>query len=135
MHLKQYWAILNKFLNNKKIPTIPPLLVDGNTITNFSIKADLFNNFFASQCTPLANYSTLPHFNYKTDKRITSLDISDDDICLIIKKLNPNKAHGWDNISIRMIQLCGKSIAFPLRLIFESCLNDGIFPDDWKKVM
>ena len=27
----------------------------------------------------------------------------------------------------------GKSIALPLRLIFQSILNDGVFPDDWKK--
>ena len=45
-----------------------------------------------------------------------------------------DKAHGWDNISIRMVKLCGKSIALPLRLIFRSILNDGIFPEDWKKI-
>ena len=50
-----------------------------------------------------------------------------------MKNLNLGKAHGWDNISIRMIKLCGKSIALPLSLIFQSILNDGVFPDDWKK--
>ena len=45
----------------------------------------------------------------------------------------PNKAHGCDNISIRMIKLCGKSIAFPLKLKFESSLEKGILPADWKK--
>ena len=32
-----------------------------------------------------------------------------------------------------MIKLCGKSIARPLSLIFQSILNDRVFPDDWKK--
>ena len=32
-----------------------------------------------------------------------------------------------------MIKLCGKSIALPLSLIFQSILNDGVFPDDWKE--
>ena len=32
-----------------------------------------------------------------------------------------------------MIKLCGKSIALPLSLILQSILNDGGFPDDWKK--
>ena len=45
--LKTYWSILNRFLNNRKIPEIPPLLVNGDIITNFSEKADLFNKFFA----------------------------------------------------------------------------------------
>ena len=32
---KTYWSILNCFLNNRKIPAIPPLLVNGDIITNF----------------------------------------------------------------------------------------------------
>ena len=32
-----------------------------------------------------------------------------------------------------MVKLCGKSIALPLDLIFQSIVNDGVFPDDWKK--
>ena len=32
-----------------------------------------------------------------------------------------------------MIKLCGKSIAHPISLIFQSILNDGVFPDDREK--
>ena len=32
-----------------------------------------------------------------------------------------------------MIQLCGKEIILPFRLLFKSMLEEGIFPDDWKK--
>ena len=32
-----------------------------------------------------------------------------------------------------MIELCGKSIALPLKLLFQSSLEKGIFPVDWKK--
>ena len=53
----------------------------------------------------------------------------------MIKNLSVDKAHGWNNISIRMIKLCGKSIVRPLSLIFQSILNDGVFLDDWKKVI
>ena len=57
---KTYWKILSRFLSNKKIPSILPLLVNGEMISNFSKKAEIFNKFFASQCTPLSNTSTLP---------------------------------------------------------------------------
>ena len=43
------------------------------------------------------------------------------------------KAHGWDDISIRMMQLCGKSIVLLLKLLFKTILEDGTFPEDWKK--
>ena len=32
-----------------------------------------------------------------------------------------------------MIQLCGKEITLTLQLLLKSTLEEGIFPDDWKK--
>ena len=121
------------FLSNKKISVIPPLLVNEEIISKFSPKASIFNKSFASQCTPLQNSSILPTFYLRTDETLSSLKIRDDDIFAITKNLNPNKSHGWDNISIRMIKLCGKSIVYPLKLIFEASLQGGEFPDYWKK--
>ena len=54
-------------------------------------------------------------------------------IYLISKNLSPEKARGWDNISIRMIKLCGKAIVDPLRILFLSFLEEGVYPNDWKK--
>ena len=69
---KTYWSILNRFLYNKKIRTIPPLLVDGNFISNFCEKANLFNNGFF--CTATKNNCRLPAFIYKkTPKFIASV--------------------------------------------------------------
>ena len=51
----------------------------------------------------------------------------------IIRSLNSNKAHGWDDISIRMVKMCDESIAYPLKIIFETALKFGIYPDKWKK--
>ena len=39
---------------------------------------------------------------------------------------------GHDNISIKMIQICGDSIIEPLKMIFESAISSGHFPDSWK---
>ena len=61
------------------------------------------------------------------------MNINDDDIFAIIKNLNPNKSHGWDNILVRMIKLCGKSIVYPLKLIFEASLQGGESTDYWEK--
>ena len=39
---KSYWTILNRLLYNKKLPTIPPLLVDGKMVSDFCKKAKHF---------------------------------------------------------------------------------------------
>ena len=129
---KVYWTILNNILHNIKIPSIPPILASGKTITNIAEKANLFNNFFTSQSTPLENTSKLPPLLMKTDKWLNTISFKDSAITSIIKSLKPTKAHGADHISIRMIQLCGDSITLPLTLIFKFSLMSGTFPDAWK---
>ena len=123
---------MNNFLNNIKIPSIPPILASGKTIANIVEKANLFNNFFASQCTPLENTNKLPPLLMKTDKRLNTISFKDSDITSIIKSLKSTKTHGADNISIRMIQLCGDSIKLSLTLIFKFSVRNGIFPAIWK---
>ena len=43
----------------------------------------------------------------------------EEEISLIIKNLVPAKAHGCDNILIKMIKICSESLTIPLRIIFE----------------
>ena len=99
------------------------------------LTANSYRIFIKKQCTLIQNTSTLPVFNFKTNNRLKSFDINENDLHLIIKNLNANKAHGWDDISIRMIQLCGKSIALPIKLLFKTVFEEGTFPEDWKKVV
>ena len=65
---------------------------------------------------------------------LNSFDIKDDDILPIIKNLNVDEDHGWDQLSIRMIKTCGDSINFLLKLIFKSMINEGVIPEEWKKI-
>ena len=62
-----------------------------------------------------------------------SVTFSKDDIAKLIQNLNPNKAHGHGQISIRMLKLCSNSICKPLEIIFNRCLETSTFPNDWKK--
>ena len=50
---KAYWTILNCLIYDKKIPAIPPQFGDRNFISDFCAKANIFNSYFASTCTPI----------------------------------------------------------------------------------
>ena len=131
---KTYWKILKTFVNGKKIPSIPPLLENGKYVTNFSTKANVFNTFFAQQCTDVVTNSSIPtDQNFLTNNRLSNINFNTDDIKNIIDKLDPNKAHGHDGISIRMIQLSCQSIIKPLFLIYKNCIECSSFPVEWKK--
>ena len=130
---KTYWSIINRFLHNKKITIIPPVSFEGKLISDFEEKAELFNNHFASLCSLVKNASTLPNLEYKTHEQLNYFEINENDILSIIKKSNASKAHEWDKMSIRMVKLCGKTVAIRLKPIFRSILEKGLSPDDWKK--
>ena len=129
---KTYWKVLNKILNKCKAPKIPPLLVNNKFIVNCKEKASEFAVFFAEQCKPLINNSTLPAFNYITNARIDRIIISEDEITNLIRSLNISKANGPDDLSAHMLHLCDEAIAIPLKIIFDNILSTGIFPKLWK---
>ena len=132
--LKTYWAILKTYVNGSKIPLIPSLLVDSKLVTDSLDKANLFNKFFAKQCSPIFNDSTIPvNINFETTERLSFLEFCVHDIVKIIRSLDQNKANGHDESSIPMIKPCASSISKPLYLIFRNCLETELFPKEWKK--
>ena len=95
---KSYWTILKTFYNERKIPLIPPLLVNNSFVTDFKEKTNVFNEFFCKQCTPVANDSTSPTLLETPNETLSSIEIIASDIGKIIKALKVNKAHSHDEI-------------------------------------
>ena len=127
---KTYWSILKTLLTNRKIPCIPPLFHQGKYVTDLKKKAELFNSFFGKQCSLIQNSSKLPLTLKNQENSISSITFNSNDIVTIIR--SPNKAHGYDMISIHMLKICDKSICKLLEFIFQSCIKHEKFPNEWK---
>ena len=92
-------------MNGKKIPCIPPFYHYDKFVSDIKKKCDLFNSYFADQYTPLVNGSKLASVLIAhTESPLESFHFSADHIGDIIKKLDPNKAHGHDMISTRILK-------------------------------
>ena len=94
--------------------------------------SNLFSDYFILQCTTIDTGSEIPRDAPGALSMISDFVISEEKILNIIRLLNPNKAHGWDEISIRMIKLSDASLVTPLKIIFTNCLRQGVFPEIWK---
>ena len=128
---KSFWKIINRVMNKCRAPNIPPLLVNNLFILNCREKARYFNDYFSQQCKLVIN-SVLATFTFFTDKRINHVTIDNDQIILLIRKIDPKKATGSDGISGQMLLLCDESIILPLQIIFTNILSTSTYPDMWK---
>ena len=99
---------------------------------DFTEKAQIFNEYFILQCTTIDTGSELPQDATAPSSLISDFPISDEKILNIIRSLNPNKAHGWAEISVRMIKLSDTALVITLKIIFKNCLRRGLFPEIWK---
>ena len=50
----------------------------------------------------------------------------------IMEHLNVNKSMNHDKIGNLVLKKCHNTLSASLTLIFQTCLNEGSFPDTWK---
>ena len=83
----------------------------------------------------ISNSSSLPdeRFGPLSHPSLSSFTIDVDLLLNLIRSLDINKSHGFDQISVRMLKICDSSIIKPLSIIFNNALNCGVFPASWKK--
>ena len=75
--------------------------------------------------------NVLPLFLYRTNARTTWFHFTEKDVSLLIKNLDQAKAHGYDNISVKMVKICSEPLTVPLRIIFKQSLTEVRFPEIW----
>jgi len=95
-------------------------------------KAEVLCDFFSSVfCTE--NDTVFPVLSHKEcDAASTPPNFDLDDIINRLKKLNINKSPGPDSIHPRILYETADQIAYPLKLIFESCFYNKCLPSEWK---
>ena len=97
--MKAHFPFIEIFLNNKKNPFTSQLFYRNHFIA-------LFSFFFSKQSSLISNDSLRPtNIRYITDKRLSIVTFSVEDIGKIIQNFDSNKTHRYENISIPMIKI------------------------------
>ncbi|KAK3101919.1 hypothetical protein FSP39_007343 [Pinctada imbricata] len=135
---KGFWKLVRTLTKNSgKSEIIPPLLnIDNSEIeVDDNIKADLLNKYFTSVSTIDDRDIDVPDVDLKTDRQITNIHITIDDIKDIIKILKLGKANGNDGISHHMLKYTVETVVVPLYILFNMSLSEKQFPILWKKAL
>ena len=91
---KKYWSTLKQFLGTRKTPKIPPIRNDRDILTSdVSEKANIFNSYFAKQCSLIDTGSVLPPEQILTNLRLENLEFNEDKLESL--KFNKYQQGSW----------------------------------------
>ena len=94
----------------------------------FKKESGMFIFFFSEEFSLLNNSSKLPlTFLKKTEKVISLISLSSNDISKQTRDFHFHKAHGHNIISIRMFKVCDDSISKPSKTISKSSIKKVSF--------
>ena len=111
---------------NKPRETIPDLdKPDGTQTTSEHDKVNVLSDFFKS-------VYTVPHFKANVKKVLSHVNISKNDVLMVLKSLNVNKSPGPDKVHPRILKECAHELCYPIHKLFVRSMREGRVPIKWK---
>ena len=89
-------------------------------------KSETISSTFHGTMHPSLKYQHTTRFNFKSSNCLKSFEVNENDLLLIIKNLNTIKARGWYDISVWMMQSCGKSCIFTKAAFYKNTWKGNI---------
>ena len=126
---KKLWSYVKSTNKSNRIPN--SVNYSGCHRTCKIEQAELFNKFFYDQ------FSDESMYNINIDQSTQasrSFDIEFDhfEVCNLLRRINPNKAHGPDGINGMILKNCSATLALPLTILFKKAYTSSCLPSDWK---
>ena len=132
------WKTINKLTNkSSKTTIITEIKHENQSVTDASSISNTFNTYFneiginlASNVKQSSNSpeTHLPNCNSQFQMQNASVI----DVHKILSSIDVSKSTGHDGISNKLLKDSADIIAYSLTLIFNTSINTGIFPNDFK---
>jgi len=134
--LKRFWT----FIKHQKASNtgVSPLKCNGQLVTDPKEQAEVLNNQFQSvfgdgqEYTPEEFHTKCQMSDNTPTDKLSDIIISEEGVRKLLLNLNPFKASGPDGISARVLKELADEVAPLLTIIFNSSLNTGEVPSDWR---
>jgi hypothetical protein len=136
--IKTTWNIIKKGTGKEHpVEEAPSLLVNNEKLTDPTMVANAFNNFFLTVTEKLNTQkpekgdaiSFLKNSFPRNFTSIKIIPITATEIKSNIRSLKPRNSSGYDEITSKILKTCASTISLPLSFICNHSLHAGIFPD------
>ncbi|XP_063900865.1 uncharacterized protein LOC135120487 [Zophobas morio] len=93
-----------------------------------------FSEMFKSVYNPHSciGWNNSPTDNFNLSQLVSLIPVSEHDVIEAMHQLKPKYTAGPDQIPALIIRECADSLARPLKVLFNLCLESASFPDMWK---
>ena len=116
---------------------VPPLKINGHLVSDEKEQAEALNWQFQRAFSEVKSY-TREEFAAKCGMPanqfpvLDSVDITESGVTKLLHVLQPGKAPGPDGITTTILKELAEEISPILTIMFQSSLDTGILPSDWK---
>ena len=151
---REFWKTISPFITDNKLKqsNVITLNENENIVTDPYKVSEIFNNHFvnvadkigfsdsisSSVNAAIVNHSSHPSVLKITEKFLSAKtafefrEVSPSEIMIYLKKFNPRKATGYDNIPCKLLRLAHQELASPLAFIINASISQNTFPDNMK---
>ena len=138
---KKMWKTINRVLDKDvKSTNLSAIESEGKTLTKEHDMLEALNRHFVSvgpylakQISSKSDDDCLKHI-IPENREMLFQTVDEEYVLNAINRLEKGKASGPDKVTITLVKDAASSIAYPLMLIYNASLMNGIFPDIWKLV-
>ena len=126
---KRFWTYV-KHKRSAAVSTVGPLKKGNRLVTSAKEKAEILNEQFISVFSEPSDREEYSHLTLSST--MPDIIIDENGVHKQLKALNPYKAAGPDGISPRIFRELADILAAPLTTLFQTSLDRGVVPRDWK---
>ena len=135
---KTFWRSINNIIPNKKNKSTNKILLKDQQTHQIIPDDDIpnyINDYFSTIGPKLAEkYKTKYYFNGPIGRKEFEFeDVTQEQVIDKIKKINIAKPSALNLLSTKLLKDIFMYTNNLLTILFNKCLQQGIFPDEWKK--
>ena len=130
---KMFWSYMKEKTSNRI--SVGPLVGDGEVISDDREMCEVLNKQYCSVFTreDMANFPKAEkNFFYSEDHELRDIMFTKEKVKTKLNKLKPSSAPGPDKIWPKVLNKLASTLSIPLATIFNSCMEEGSVPPDWK---
>ncbi|OON17259.1 hypothetical protein X801_06906, partial [Opisthorchis viverrini] len=125
-----YWIINNKASVK---PGISPLHTPNGLTATASAAAEELADFYSTVYCQKEYISRMSFMSPSPPTSLHEVIVTPECVLRTLLELNHRKSPGADQITPFILKQCAHSLCTPLAELFNSSLNDGVVPTDWKR--